>query len=53
MINQKFLINAILKTFKGTFVNDYPCKGQRLSGGGKPENSLPLGRIEKENKLEK
>jgi hypothetical protein len=52
-MNKDDFVKAIIKTFQGVEVTNYPCKGTRLFGGGKPENSLPLGRIEKENKLEK
>jgi hypothetical protein len=49
------MILHFLKLFNGTIVDDYPCKGFNLneatrislSGGEKPVNPLPIGRIEK------
>jgi hypothetical protein len=30
MTNEEFLVNAIIKTFKGTIVENYPCKGVKM-----------------------
>ena len=47
MNKDELIVMAIIKTFRGVEVTDYPCKGIRISGGEKPVNPLPIGRIEK------
>lgn len=58
-MKSEFLVMAIMKTFKGKEVLNYPGKGKKESDflpvsleGLQPVNPLPLGRIERENKNE-
>lgn len=55
MIKQEFLVNAIIKTFKGQIVTDYPCKGVKTNEatlsayleGSRSVNPRPIGRNKK------
>lgn len=47
MNKDELIVMAIIKTFRGVEVTDYPCKGIRISGGEKPVNPFPTGKLEK------
>lgn len=58
-MKSEFLVMAIIKTFRGTEVLDYPAKGKKIQDaetvsleGLFPVNPLPIGRIERKNKTE-
>ena len=50
MDKQEFIVLSLIKTFSGKIVTEYPGKGQKaISGGGKPVNLFPIGKLERKN----
>ena len=53
MNKNELIVLTLIKTFSGKIVTDYPAKGTRLSdisGGEKPVNPFPIGKLEDKEK---